>query len=245
MSPRSPYLLMALLASGPAVSLCCGGPPPRPAALGPALALAPPGDQGGAAELAIVQASAAVVRTGPSSIAPPLTVVQADRQVVVRAAGAEWCEVYMQDGPPGYILTSALELTGLGFHPDEPPEGQPEVVTIAYGLLWTPYRWGGASPDGFDCSGLVQHVFRQVGVTLPRTAAEQWRVGYAVARKELSAGDRVYFAGPGGRISHTGIYCGSAREAPEFIHASGRHGSVVISSLDDPHYARMYAGARR
>jgi len=252
MSWRPSYLLVALLAVGPAVLLSCGSAQPRSGAPGrPALAVAPAEDQAGPHELAIVRAAAAVVRTAPSPAAPPLSVVEREAQLLVRLEQGDWCEVQMAKGPPGYVLASAVKLAGLSFHPDEPPKGEPKVVTIAEDLLWTPYVWGGAGASGFDCSGFVHYVFRQVGTDLPRTAAAQSQVGFPVAETELSPGDRLYFADGEGRIVHTGVYCGAAQSmgpdagGREFVHASSRHGCVVISSLDNPYYARMYAGARR
>jgi cell wall-associated NlpC family hydrolase len=103
-----------------------------------------------------------------------------------------------------------------------------------------PYRLGGDSGSGIDCSALVQRTFRVVGLDLPRTAAKQFRQGCAVAREELMAGDLVFFHGRKLReITHVGIYIGGGR----FIHAA-RHG-VVVASLQASHWARRLAGARR
>jgi cell wall-associated NlpC family hydrolase len=113
------------------------------------------------------------------------------------------------------------------------------VSTVETFLGW-PYRLGGDSPRGLDCSALVQRAFRTAGVELPRTAAEQFRKGCAVAAEELAAGDLVFFHEPRRhRISHVGVYIGGAR----FIHA-GRHG-VLVASLHAAHWARRFAGARR
>lgn len=82
-----------------------------------------------------------------------------------------------------------------------------QVVTQALDQLGTPYVWGGASPGGFDCSGLVQHTYRQLGVELPRTSAEQARVGRPVASlADARPGDLVAFNSP---VDHIGIYAGN------------------------------------
>jgi cell wall-associated NlpC family hydrolase len=123
------------------------------------------------------------------------------------------------------------------------PALQPDVVVAAAGTYagW-PYRFGGNSVRGLDCSALVQRAFRAAGLELPRTAAEQFRRGYAVVRQELAAGDLVFFRGArrlSKTIVHVGIYIGGGR----FIHAS-RHG-VITASLNAAHWVRRFAGARR
>lgn len=117
------------------------------------------------------------------------------------------------------------------------------VVESALALLGIRYRFGGQSPaTGFDCSGLVNHVFREtLGLSLPRTAAGLARVGLEVASDELQAGDLVFFNTRGARHSHVGIYVGDSR----FIHAPSRGTRVRIDRLDDPAYRDTFDGARR
>jgi len=111
------------------------------------------------------------------------------------------------------------------------------VVEIARKQVGTPYRFGGTSPSGFDCSGLVRYVYAQVGVSLPHNAAKQYRYGSPVSRDRLEPGDLVFFD----RLRHSGIYIGGGR----FIHArqTGKH--VSIASLDDGWYTENWVGARR
>lgn len=117
----------------------------------------------------------------------------------------------------------------------------PKAVARAQDFIGTPYRWGGATPAGFDSPGLVQYVYGQEGVRLPRTADEQARVGVPVAPEQLRAGDAIFFADRAGYIRHEGMYIGDGR----FIHSPQSGGAVAISSLYDPYYASQYAGARR
>ena len=111
------------------------------------------------------------------------------------------------------------------------------VVSIAMRYLGVPYVWGGASPGGFDCSGLVMYVYAQVGVSLPHYTGAQWGMGVPVSRDQLQPGDLVFFDG----IGHVGIYIGGG----QFIHAPQTGDVVKVSSLDDPWYAANYDGARR
>jgi cell wall-associated NlpC family hydrolase len=117
-----------------------------------------------------------------------------------------------------------------------PPSHYSGVVGIAMQYLGTPYVWGGASPGGFDCSGLVVYVFSQVGVSLPHSTYALWNVGVPVSYGELQAGDLVFFAG----LGHMGIYVGNGM----FIH-SPHTGDVVKISAMSGWYSSTYVGARR
>jgi peptidoglycan DL-endopeptidase CwlO len=110
------------------------------------------------------------------------------------------------------------------------------VVGIAMRYLGVPYVWGGASPSGFDCSGLVMYVYAQVGVSLPHYTGAQWNMGVAVSQSDLQPGDLVFFDG----LGHVGIYIGGG----QFIHAPHSGTVVQISSMSG-WYAATYVGARR
>ncbi|MGH7365065.1 MAG: C40 family peptidase [Candidatus Rokuibacteriota bacterium] len=110
------------------------------------------------------------------------------------------------------------------------------AARIATRYLGAPYVWAGASPAGFDCSGLVSYVFAKVGVSLPHNAAQQYRHGTPVSRDRLMPGDVVFF----NRLRHNGIYLGDGR----FIHAT-KPGGVKIARLDNEWFKRRWVGARR
>ena len=119
-----------------------------------------------------------------------------------------------------------------------------EVVDYAMQFLGCAYVYGGTSPRGFDCSGLVKYVFSNFGVTTNRTASAQMDNGTPVSMSELIPGDVVFFKKSGSRASrasHVGIYIGDG----QFIHASTSRTGVIISDLDSAYYTTGFVGARR
>lgn len=117
-----------------------------------------------------------------------------------------------------------------------------QILAVARGMLGQPVVWGGASPaQGFDCSGLVQYVYKQVGINLPRTADIQFLVGRAISPSSLQAGDLVYFTTYEPGASHVGIYIGSNK----FIHTSFSKGVVAIADMNDRYFVQRYYGAKR
>jgi cell wall-associated NlpC family hydrolase len=120
-----------------------------------------------------------------------------------------------------------------------PGDRYSSVVGIAMQYLGVPYVWGGASPSGFDCSGLVMYVYAQVGISLPHYTVAQWDYPNAVSvpRADLEPGDLVFFAG----LGHVGIYVGNG----QFIHAPHTGDVVRIDSLSEGWYSSEYDGAKR
>ncbi|MFL9814920.1 C40 family peptidase [Stutzerimonas sp. VN223-3] len=155
------------------------------------------------------------------------------------------------------VLLTALLLTACaGRQPVEPvviapaaPQQLPgtaeDVLFTALGLVGTPYRYGGNTPDsGFDCSGLIGYVFRGAAdLTLPRTTREMSTMrGAAVRRDALQAGDLLFFATSGGRrVSHAAIYVGNGR----FVHAPSSGGTVRLDSLSNSYWQKNYLSAKR
>ena len=119
----------------------------------------------------------------------------------------------------------------------------PEKSAASYAatMVGKPYKYGGASPTGFDCSGLVFFSHQQAGVSLPRSAAEQRRATKHVKLAELKRGDLLFFDQEGKKNSHVGIYLGDRR----FVHApsSGKH--VRNDTLDNPYWKKHLSEIRR
>lgn len=123
--------------------------------------------------------------------------------------------------------------TAVGTHP---------AVKLALQYKGKPYRYGGMSSRGFDCSGFTSYIYARLGKRLPHNSAAQSKVGRPVSRSQLKQGDLVFFRTRGGRrVSHVGIYIGNN----QFVHASSGRGRVRVDTLGSGYYHQRYVGARR
>ena len=115
------------------------------------------------------------------------------------------------------------------------------VLEIARGMLGAPYQWGGTTPRGFDCSGLVYYAHKKAGIPVPRTAAALLRASNPVDYYALRLGDLVFFRLSGKKISHVGIYAGDGR----FLHAPSTGKGVSYAGFDNPYWRdRFIRGGR-
>lgn len=123
-----------------------------------------------------------------------------------------------------------------------PPRGPAQsLIDIALGYRGVPYRYGGSDPAGFDCSGFVQYVFKQVGSILPREVRDQVRIGRQVDAEDVKAGDLVFFQTVSRGASHVGLAIGGG----EFVHAPSTNGVVRIERLTNRYWATRFLYARR
>jgi peptidoglycan endopeptidase LytE len=161
------------------------------------------------------------------------------RRVLLKAAEIQEPKIYdavLSQVPMETVIESAPEtspLAELGL--------QDRLVLFAKKMLNIPYRFGGNTLVGIDCSAYVKKVYSLVGVSLPRSAREQFAEGKPVDNSELSMGDLVFFKTYASFPSHVGIYLGDNL----FIHASSRSKKVTIDSLETPYYIKRFIGAKR
>ena len=107
-------------------------------------------------------------------------------------------------------------------------------------VIGVSYKMGGTTTKGFDCSGFTTYVFKKLGMSLPRVSSAQYKMGTSVAKKDLRAGDLVFFNTSGRGVSHVGIYIGGGK----FAHSSTSRG-VIVTSLSQSYFAKRYVGAKR
>ena len=116
------------------------------------------------------------------------------------------------------------------------------LIQTALSLEGVPYQWGGDQPStGFDCSGFVQYVLGQHNITAPRTAAEQFLIGWQVELAQIRAGDLVFFSTVAPGASHVGLVVSNE----EFVHAPAASGVVRVERVRASYWLARYVGARR
>jgi cell wall-associated NlpC family hydrolase len=116
-----------------------------------------------------------------------------------------------------------------------------ELADFAMRLRGVPYRYGGATREGFDCSGLVFFSHRYLGLTVPRTSRDQAEGARDIKERKLRPGDLVFFKIGSRKVNHVGIYIGDRK----FVHAPGAGKPVTVNSLDDEYYAQRFSSAGR
>lgn len=233
---------VAARTSPPSQARPTGTPAVSPSKGGPSVGASPSGRRVGV--LGVVRRSGAPIRSSPRAGGSVVYSCSKGTQLVIVGQKGAWYGVMMIDGSICWIEKAAVDLTDVELVQSTPPPslgGRWDIVQAALAWLGTPYRYGGTTIQGIDCSALVMNVYRQFGVRLPRTAREQYRIGQPVSWDQLLPGDRLYFSSDGRTIDHTGLYMGEG----QFVHASGRRGMVGIDTLADPSYWRMFVGAKR
>ncbi|GAA4458627.1 C40 family peptidase [Rurimicrobium arvi] len=120
------------------------------------------------------------------------------------------------------------------------------LVEFAALQLNAPYKWGGSSPKGFDCSGFTWYCFNHSGLTLPRTALEQSTSGKKVRGRKAKTGDLIFFKGPDHqqkKVAHVGIVVSGRKQNIKFIHAGSK--GITISMLREDYFRKRFKGIRR
>jgi cell wall-associated NlpC family hydrolase len=138
------------------------------------------------------------------------------------------------------ISTPRATTTGVQIDGAQGAAASPSASDARGVMLGQPYRYGGAAPGGFDCSGLVVYAAAGAGIHLPRTASEQRRLGSAVSRKNLEPGDLIFM-----HLARKELHVGIALDGARFIHAPSSGGRVRIDSIAAAPYAAGFIGARR
>ncbi len=142
----------------------------------------------------------------------------------------------------GALLTLVLS-TGCSSTPPRPTSDTLAARAAEHALRMQgkPYRYGGSTPQGFDCSGLVHYSFGRVGVQLPRSTEGLWQQSRSISPGKLQPGDLLFFDQEGKRSSHVAIYLGN----DQFVHAPSIGKKVNVASFNDAYWRRHFAGARR
>lgn len=143
------------------------------------------------------------------------------------------------------ILVASIAISGcFGARYKPSPEEQAlrrAIVLDALGQIGRPYRYGGATPAGFDCSGLVQYVYAQQGLSVPRTSRAQYKASDEIDLEDALPGDLLFYKISGWRVNHVAIYLGDGQA----VHApsSGKH--VIVAPIANKWWQKRYVGAGR
>lgn len=122
------------------------------------------------------------------------------------------------------------------------PEVRHRIVLDALGQVGRPYRYGGASPDsGFDCSGLIQYIFAQSGIRIPRTTLEQRAIGVEIDEDDILPGDLLFYRFGSGKVDHVALYLGDGQA----IHAPASGRSIIVASVDLKYWRQRFVEAVR
>lgn len=190
-----------------------------------------------AAETGTIRGTQVRFRASPNTSGKILGVFQNGDTVTILGTQSAWKQVKYK-GTTGYVHGDYV-VTG-GGHTAAPEAAA--IMATARQYLGVPYVYGGTTPSGFDCSGLMQYVFRQHGITLSRTAALQYaNNGTHVSRDDLRPGDLLFFSNSSNAVGHVGLYMGEDK----MLHASSGAGKVIISDITSTYYVNHYVGAKR
>lgn len=201
----------------------------------------------------------ATIRSKPSATARVYYRVKSYEYLVINAFNDRYHKVLLQNGRQGFVETASIARLPYDVTMEKgkttsgvpasgrmvaTPTSRSSAADFAQNFNGTPYKWGGNDPNaGIDCSAFIKYLYGQIGVNLPRTAAEQVRVGTAITRLEdLQKGDRLYFwSKKRGKIGHTGIYLGNGY----FSHSSSTRGGVAVDFLGEAQWKNTLVAARR
>ena len=191
----------------------------------------------------VVISTRADIRSRPAGKGLVLFICPKDTCLAIVGENGGWYGVLMVDSSTGWIEKKNVGLLNYQVvgQPSQTSGLGSRIVNSALRCLGIPYKWGGYSLGGLDCSGFVKAVFASHGVNLPRTSRDQAMVGIPVGWSQLQPGDRLYFACKGGQIDHAGIYMGNGF----FIHSSASRGGVAVDSVLKPFYMSALVAARR
>ncbi|UCE27260.1 MAG: C40 family peptidase [Candidatus Coatesbacteria bacterium] len=183
------------------------------------------------------------VLTRPTADAPPVAYLEYHTLVAIIGREQGYYMVRLPDDRIGWVPEKNVRLEDeTEYEPaDVGDVGELRADVIASGkkYLGKPYVWGGTGPDGFDCSGLMQTIFAENGIGIPRGAKDQYKEARKIKRDELWPGDLIFFETYAKGVSHVGIWVGDGK----FLHAESSDAGVTITPISIPYWDNRYYGA--
>lgn len=173
---------------------------------------------------------------------PPALTLPYDAKVEIVSSNEDlqgrWMKVKLLDGRTFYAIRHDYTF-------DSQPQSLEEIVKLGQSFLGTPYRWGGSSSFGFDCSGFVQLLYKQMGISLPRNASDQAQIELAktISKEQVQKGDLVFFGRS--RIVHVGLCIDNKHFIHSFAGDDKNPSSIQISRIDEEKWDRLFKCAKR
>ena len=215
------------------------------------------------AKVGTVTASALNIRSGASTSHSIVTKAYKGNTVEILESSNGWHKVKLSNGKIGwgsaqYISTSSVDNTTNGNTSQESTQAPSNnennvsgtqssskvqaIVNTAKAQIGKKKAWGAEGPNAFDCSGLTYYIYKQNGITIPRTSREQSNFGTTVSKSNLQPGDLLFFSTDGsGGVSHVGIYVGNG----QMVHVSSSKNSVISTSINTSYWQKAYIRAKR
>ena len=197
-------------------------------------------------KIGVVNTSSLNVRKGAGTNYSVIGSVKSGQKVGILSSKNGWYNVLLPNGSKGWVSGKYLNLidgdpNSVVQKPSASSSIAKKAVDLAKKQIGKPYEWGAEGPNSFDCSGLTYYVYKQNGVTLPRSSTSQATAGKSVSKSSLKEGDLVFFNTNGKGISHVGIYIGDGK----MVHSTKPGQPVKIDSINSSYYKARYVTARR
>ena len=196
-------------------------------------------------KIGTVNTSSLNVRKGAGTNYSVIATVKSGQKVGVLSSKNGWYNVLLSNGKKGWVSSKYVKVSNgdpNSVLQDNTNTNKVEkIVALAKKQLGKPYEWGAEGPNSFDCSGLTYYVYKQHGITLPRSSKAQSQKGKTISKSNLQAGDLVFFNTNGSGVSHVGIYIGNGN----MIHSTKPGDVVKTTSINSSYYKNKFVTAKR
>ena len=196
-------------------------------------------------KIGTINTSSLNVRKGAGTNYSVIATVKSGQRVGILSSKNGWYNVLLSNGKKGWVSSKYVKVSNGDpnsvLQDNTNTNKAAKIVALAKKQLGKPYEWGAEGPNSFDCSGLTYYVYKQHGITLPRSSKAQSQKGKTISKSNLQAGDLVFFNTNGSGVSHVGIYIGNGN----MIHSTKPGDVVKTTSINSSYYKNKFVTAKR
>lgn len=196
-------------------------------------------------KIGTVNTSSLNVRKGAGTNYSVIATVKSGQKVGILSSKNGWYNVLLSNGKKGWVSSKYIKVSNGDpnsvLQDNTNTNKAAKIVALVKKQLGKPYEWGAEGPNSFDCSGLTYYVYKQHGITLPRSSKAQSQKGKTISKSNLQAGDLVFFNTNGSGVSHVGIYIGNGN----MIHSTKPGDVVKTTSINSSYYKNKFVTAKR